>query len=101
MAGTYDWEFGDGSAHSNLQSATHNYASPWTYHWVMRMSGLPCTKEGGIVISNDCTAPVITADPASQTTSIKVKIPKAAKGTVQVYVVVSGKESNRVDFTIK
>jgi len=32
---TYDWEFGDGSPHSNQQSPTHAYASSGVYTWVL------------------------------------------------------------------
>ena len=32
---TYDWDFGDGSAHSAEQYATHTYTSPGTYHWTV------------------------------------------------------------------
>lgn len=69
IATRYDWDFGDGSAHSNLQNATHNYAAPGIYHWVMTMSDPDCTKEGDIVITNDCIPPAITRQPASQTIS--------------------------------
>jgi PKD repeat protein len=50
---TYDWDFGDGTAHSSSQNPTHTYASAGTYGWTLTASvnGVDCTKSGSITLS--------------------------------------------------
>ncbi len=49
---TFDWDFGDGSAHSTNQYAAHAYASPGTYNWrvVSTVSTASTSNSGAIVI---------------------------------------------------
>lgn len=50
---TYDWNFGDGSAHSTAQNPSHTFASAGTFNWSLAVSvnGVPCSKSGSITIS--------------------------------------------------
>jgi PKD repeat protein len=50
----YDWNFGDGSAHSLQQSPSHTYTTANTYTWTLTVSAngaSPCVKTGTIAIS--------------------------------------------------
>ncbi|MGA9752084.1 MAG: C25 family cysteine peptidase [Acidobacteriota bacterium] len=49
---TYDWGFGDGSAHSSDQNPTHAYTSAGTYTWTMTASdsGTTCSQTGTIQV---------------------------------------------------
>jgi PKD repeat protein len=64
---TYDWDFGDGSAHSAEPHATHAYRLPGTYQWTViskvqgTASSATATNAGQIVIGN----PVLLASTAS------------------------------------
>ena len=60
---TYDWNFGDGSAHSTNAHASHTYRTPGTYPWsvVSRASTASVTNTGAIVIG---TPLVISATPS-------------------------------------
>jgi hypothetical protein len=51
---TYDWDFGDGSAHSTNQYAAHAYALPGTYNWSVTstVSSASTTSNGSIVIGS-------------------------------------------------
>ncbi len=51
---TFDWNFGDGSAHSTNQYAAHAYALPGTYNWSVTstVSTASTTANGSIVIGN-------------------------------------------------
>lgn len=40
----YDWDFGDGSAHSNEQNPDHVYSSAGTYTWILTVSGTGATE---------------------------------------------------------
>jgi hypothetical protein len=50
----FDWNFGDGSAHSTNQYAAHAYALPGTYNWSVTstLSTASTTTSGTIVIGN-------------------------------------------------
>jgi hypothetical protein len=51
---TYDWNFGDGSAHDTNQYAAHAFAAPGSYPWTVSatVSGTTATASGVIVIGN-------------------------------------------------
>jgi PKD repeat protein len=51
---TFDWDFGDGSAHSTNQYAAHAYAALGTYNWSVTstVSTASTTVNGSIVIDN-------------------------------------------------
>ena len=51
---TFDWDFGDGSAHSTNQYAAHAYTLPGTYNWSVTstVSAASTTNNGSIVIGN-------------------------------------------------
>ncbi len=59
---TYDWDFGDGSAHGTLQNPSHSYASAGTFNWSMTVSdnGVTCAKNGSIAVAAPVAPPVIT-----------------------------------------
>lgn len=51
---TFDWNFGDASAHSTNQYAAHTYALPGTYNWTVTSTVATATTatSGTIVIGN-------------------------------------------------
>jgi PKD repeat protein len=51
---TFDWNFGDGSAHSTNQYASHAYTLPGTYNWTVtsRVSSASTANRGSIVIGS-------------------------------------------------
>jgi hypothetical protein len=51
---TFDWDFGDGSAHSTNQYSAHAFAAPGTYNWSVTstVSTASTTANGSIVISS-------------------------------------------------
>jgi PKD repeat protein len=55
----YDWDFGDGTAHSSAQSPSHTYASAGSYTWTFTVSAgsATCVRTGAITTVNP---PVIT-----------------------------------------
>ena len=53
-APTYDWNFGDGTAHSSQQNSTHTYAAAGNYSWTLTTNlpgATPCVRTGSIAIS--------------------------------------------------
>ena len=64
---TYDWDFGDGTAHSTLQSPTHTYSSAGTFAWILTVAlgGSTCTKTGTITIVSGCTINCTATVPSS------------------------------------
>jgi len=50
---TFDWDFGDGSAHASTASPTHVYTVAGTYTWRLAaaIGGVGCTRSGTITIS--------------------------------------------------
>jgi hypothetical protein len=60
---SFDWDFGDGSTHSTAQFATHAFAAPGTYNWILLSTvtatagSASATNTGTIVI----TAPTAVA----------------------------------------
>jgi PKD repeat protein len=56
---TYDWDFGDGSAHSSGAAPTHTYTTNGTFTWVLTLTagGSVCTQSGTIsVCTVTCSA---------------------------------------------
>jgi len=53
----YDWDFGDGSAHSTQANPSHSYANPGTYDWLLTVTvdGVQCTDCGSIAIQAPCS----------------------------------------------
>jgi hypothetical protein len=80
----YDWDFGDGTAHSSLASPTHTYTVAGSYTWklTLSMAGAAVTGTGPMTVLASCTAPAITTQPASQTV--------ASGGTATLSVSASG-----------
>jgi len=62
---TYDWDFGDETAHSLEQNPNHTYTHPGAYHWILTVTvnGVTCIQTGDIIISTD--APNISVSPNS------------------------------------
>jgi PKD repeat protein len=52
----YDWDFGDGSAHSTQASPNHAYSSAGTYPWILTatVGTTTCVKTGNIIITPAC-----------------------------------------------
>ncbi len=69
---SYDWDFGDGSAHSTTQNATHTYTAEKSYTWKLTVSGSevpPCIKSGTITVtSSNCR---LTCSASSPTSGVK------------------------------
>ncbi len=60
-APSFDWDFGDGSAHANQQDPTHAYAEIGEYTWTFTVThpeaSMPCTSSGTVqVCSFSCEA---------------------------------------------
>ncbi|HPW56369.1 MAG: SUMF1/EgtB/PvdO family nonheme iron enzyme [Thermoanaerobaculaceae bacterium] len=49
---SYDWDFGDGSPHANLQNVSHTYPTAGTYTWKLTVTAgdQSCTKTGSITV---------------------------------------------------
>jgi hypothetical protein len=60
---TFDWNFGDGSAHSTNQYAAHAYALPGTYNWSVTssLSTASTVNNGTIIIGNPVQVSVARA----------------------------------------
>jgi PKD repeat protein len=62
---SYDWNFGDGTAHASTQNPSHTYTSAGTFTWTMTASagGVTAVRNGSIVVSDappSTSAPTIT-----------------------------------------
>ena len=60
---TFDWDFGDGTAHGSGPLANHTYTALGRFTWTMTatMGGVSCTKTGTILVTActlDCSASV-------------------------------------------
>ncbi|HPS77852.1 MAG TPA: PKD domain-containing protein [Thermoanaerobaculaceae bacterium] len=77
---SYDWDFGDGTAHSTLKSPSHTYTAAGTYTWKMTASieGLTCEKSGIVVVSVCTLSCVASVTPASGGTPLAVKFQASA-----------------------
>ncbi len=51
---SYDWDFGDGTAHGSGAAADHTYAIAGTYTWHLTSSaaGMTCTQSGSVTVSS-------------------------------------------------
>jgi PKD repeat protein len=76
---SYDWNFGDGSAHSASQTPSHTYSAAGTYTWTMTVSaaGATCTQTGTITV---CTLTCAAAVPATGQTGTPVAFSATAGG---------------------
>lgn len=54
---TFEWDFGDGSAHSSQQNPSHPYGSPGSYTWTVTATadGVSCQKTGTIIVGAPAT----------------------------------------------
>jgi len=70
-APSYEWDFGDGTAHSFTQNATHKYTEEKSYNWILKVSAAgiaDCVKSGTIrVTSSQCR---ITCEASSPQTGL-------------------------------
>lgn len=50
---TYDWDFGDGTAHASVQNPSHVYQVAGTYTWTMTatIEGVSCSRSGTVTVS--------------------------------------------------
>jgi PKD repeat protein len=57
----YDWNFGDGSAHSSQQNASHTYvtAGPFTWTMTASVSGTTCPRTGTITVHGPVPGPTV------------------------------------------
>lgn len=71
---SWDWDFGDGSAHGTTQNVSHTYAAAGTCTWrltVSTASGASCSKTGSITIgTSTCTVSCTAGVPGFSTTLI-------------------------------
>jgi len=56
---TFDWNFGDGSAHAFAATPTHTYASPGTFNWSLTVVSdtVSTVKQGTISITGSSSVP--------------------------------------------
>jgi hypothetical protein len=59
----YDWDFGDGGAHSDEQNPSHAYAAAGSYTWIMTASagGATCARSGLIRVHGAAPPPEVTS----------------------------------------
>jgi PKD repeat protein len=59
---SYDWDFGDGSAHATTAQAQHAYLAAGTFSWRLRttVDTASCTRTGTIAVLPDVTPPAIS-----------------------------------------
>lgn len=76
----FEWDFGDGSAHSSQQNPGHTYAAAGSYTWGLTASvdGQACSKGGTITIASPCSLGCTAAVPASGTAGSGVFFSAAA-----------------------
>lgn len=76
---TYDWNFGDASAHSTNQYPTHRYSAPATYNWSVvstvqsGSTSATVTNSGSIIIG-----PPVTLTAAAAGTALMVSWPQTS-----------------------
>jgi VWFA-related protein len=60
----YEWDFGDGTAHSFEQKPKHTYDTLGTFTWTMKASlGGGCSKTGTIIILHPCALTCVISAP--------------------------------------
>ncbi|HWC65000.1 MAG TPA: PKD domain-containing protein, partial [Thermoanaerobaculia bacterium] len=66
-APSYDWDFGDGSAHGSTANQTHVYGAAGTYTWklVVSANGASCARSGTITVTNPCSIACAASVPAT------------------------------------
>ena len=59
---SWDWDFGDGTAHAAESSPTHTYDHSGAFRWkaVASADGVTCTKEGTVTVPSPEAPPVIS-----------------------------------------
>ncbi|MEW5765066.1 MAG: PKD domain-containing protein [Acidobacteriota bacterium] len=60
---SYEWDFGDGSAHAFTASPTHAYSAPGTYSWTLTVTtagASPCTQTGSVTVTDPSGGCVLT-----------------------------------------
>ncbi len=81
-AGTpsYDWDFGDSSAHSSSSSSSHTYAAEGTYTWKLTVTadGASCTKSGTITVGSACSLSCSATAPSTATAGSPVSFQGSA-----------------------
>ncbi|MEW6757371.1 MAG: PKD domain-containing protein [Acidobacteriota bacterium] len=66
---SYDWDFGDGSAHAITASPSHAYTSPGTYVWTLTATAAgasPCIQTGSITVTDPSGGCVLTCSASVQ-----------------------------------
>ncbi|MGE5234957.1 MAG: PKD domain-containing protein [Acidobacteriota bacterium] len=83
---TFDWNFGDGSAHSAQATITHTYSTSGTFTWQLTVSvgTTSANVSGSIAVTSGCSAPTITTQPAN------VTIPRGGRASLTVVASGSG-----------
>lgn len=65
----FDWDFGDGTAHSSLPNPSHTYTAEGAFTWRLSVSGsgvAPCLRAGTIAVTSDpCTLTCDAVVPAA------------------------------------
>lgn len=81
----FDWDFGDGTAHSGQQNPSHAYAVQGSYGWRLSVSGsgvAPCVRTGFIAITSDpCSLACDATVPAAAETNAEVTFTGSATPT--------------------
>lgn len=80
---SYDWDFGDGTAHSTAQSPSHVYQTPGTYTWRMTatIAGVSCSRTGTVTVSPCSLGCNATAMPSSGGAPLAVQFTGSATTT--------------------
>jgi len=82
---TYDWSFGDGSAHATQQNPTHTWAAPGTYPWSVAATadGVTCTQSGSITVTaaQACSVTCSANVPATAAVGAPVQLSSSAVPT--------------------
>lgn len=79
---TWDWDFGDGSAHKSSQNVAHTYASAGVFHPVLtvRDSAAHTATDTHLVIDSTQMTATATATPASGNAPLNVAFKAAVAG---------------------
>jgi PKD repeat protein len=68
----YDWNFGDGTAHSTSRTPSHTYTTANTFRWTMTatIAGVVSTKTGSIVVSGSTSTCSLSSTASVPSTGI-------------------------------